>query len=57
MMAKKKVVKQSKAIKDSMKLNEIIKSKTKYDDAPKVVADRPAPRSSNDILKELMKNG
>lgn len=56
-MAKKKVVKQSKAIKDSMKLNEIIKSKTKYDDAPKVVADRPAPRSSNDILKELMKNG
>jgi len=56
-MAKKKVIKPSKAVKASMKLNEMIKSQTKYEEAPTIAADRPAPRSSNDILKELMKNG
>jgi len=53
-MAKKKP---NKALKDSIKQNASLKAKTKYAEEPITVADRPAPRSSNDILKELIENG
>lgn len=53
-MAKNK--KPGKALKSSMKQNESIKANTKYNEEPTTVADSPAPRSSNEILKELMEN-
>jgi hypothetical protein len=51
-MAKKKV----NAKKAAQKLNDAIKANTKYAEEPTVVADSPAPRSSNDIIQELIDN-
>jgi hypothetical protein len=52
-MAKKKP---NNALKDAMKLNESIKSKTKYAEEPVISKDNKA-NGSKDILKELIKNG
>jgi hypothetical protein len=51
-MAKKKP---NKALKDSMKVNEGIKSRTKYADAPHSVKNNKGKGSAK-LLKELMKN-
>ena len=51
-MAKKKV----NAKKAAQKLNDAIKANTKHAEEPTVVADSPAPRSSNDIIQELIDN-